>query len=92
MVQLKLETYQVNYHLAKKNSKLITSIDLANETINRLCNWIFKLCSNDYILQHKMEEGRQKIGTLLRKDKGKWINGKYYTAQQQKEMDTSWYL
>jgi len=76
----------------KENSKLITAIDLATETINGLCNWIFELCSDGYIPQHKMEEGQQEIGTLFRKDKGKWINGKYYTAQQIKEMDTSWYL
>lgn len=76
----------------KENSKLITAIDLATGTINGLCNWIFELCADGYIPQHKMEEGQQEIGTLFRKDKGKWINGKYYTLQQLKDIDTSWYI
>ena len=76
----------------KENSKLITAIDLATGTINGLCNWIFELCADGYIPQHKMEEGQEQIGTLFRKDKGKWINGQYYTEQQLKDMDTSWYI
>ena len=75
-----------------ENSKLVSAIDIATGTINGLCNWIFELCADGYIPQHKMEEGQQEIGTLFRKDKGKWINGKYYTAQQLKDMDTSWYI
>ena len=35
---------------------------------------------------------QDEIPLLFRKDKGKWINGKYYTAQQLKDMDTSWYM
>lgn len=31
-----------------------------------------------------MEERQQEIGTLFKKDKSKWINGRYYTEQQLK--------
>ena len=57
---IKLETYQVNYHLAKKkeNSRLITAIGLATGTINGLCNWIFELCVDGYIPKEKLEEGQ----------------------------------
>lgn len=35
---------------------------------------------------------QDEIPLVFRKDEGKWINGKYYTAQQLKDMDTSWYM
>jgi hypothetical protein len=76
----------------KENSKLVEAIDIATGTINGLCNWIYELCADGYIPQQKMEEGQEEIGTLFKKDKGKWINGKYYTEQQLRDMDTSSYL
>lgn len=83
-------TKRNNYE--KENSKLIKSIDLATDTINGLCNMIYYLCAEGYIPQHKMEDMQDEIPLLFRKDEGKWINGKYYTAQQLKDMDTSWYM
>lgn len=80
------------YKYERENVKLVQAIDLASSTINGLCNWIYELCADGYIPQHKMEEEQQEIGTLFKKDKGKWINGRYYTEQQLKDMDTSWYM
>lgn len=54
-------------------------------------NIMYYLCAEGYIPQYKMEDMQDEIPLLFRKDEGKWINGKYYTAQQLKDMDTSWY-
>ena len=35
---------------------------------------------------------QDEIPLLFRKDEGKWINGQYYTEQQLKDMNTSWYM
>ena len=80
------------YKYERENVKLVQAIDIATGTINGLCNWIYDLCADGYIPQHKMEEGQQEIGTLFKKDKCKWINGRYYTEQKSKDMDTSWYM
>ncbi len=42
---------------------------------------IYYLCAEGNIPQHKMEYIQDEIPLLFRKDEGKWINGKYYTAQ-----------
>lgn len=39
-----------------------------------------------------MKDMQDEIPLLFIKDEGKWINGKYNTAQQLKDMDTSWYM
>lgn len=80
------------YETLKLEDKIDKIVNTSRTIINRAFNFISMLVEDGYIPESKVDEGIEE-GLLFRHDKGKWINGKYYTYEMlqelQKEKDNS---
>ena len=70
-----------------ENIRLTNVIKTTSYLSKGLMNFISKMCSEGYIPQKEYE----KEGTLFREDKGKWINGKYYSEKLLERMHNNDY-
>ena len=80
------------YETLKLEDKIDKIVSTSKYAIEGTFNFISMLVEDGYIPKSKIDEGIEE-GLLFRHDKGKWINGKYYTYEMlqelQKEKDNS---
>ena len=73
------------YETLKLEDKIDKIVSASKYAIEGAFNFISMLVEDGYIPKSKIDEGIEE-GLLFRHDKGKWINGKYYTYEMLQEL------